>query len=80
VFSGLAAAYALSYSNAAGALPGVAVAAALVPPLVSAGIAFAVGQPREGLGALLLFGTNFVAISFATAMVFLALGYRPAVG
>ena len=80
LFSGLAAAYALSFSNAAGALPGVAVAAALVPPLVSAGIAFAVGQPREGLGALLLFGTNFVAISFATAMVFLALGYRPAVG
>ena len=80
LFSGMAGAYALSYSNAAGALPGVAIAAALVPPLATVGIAFAAGQPREGLGALLLFGTNFVAISFATAIVFLTLGYRPAVG
>ena len=58
----------------------MAIAAALVPPLAVVGIAFSVGQPREALGALLLFGTNFIAISFATAIVFLALGYRPAIG
>ena len=80
LFSGLAGAYALTYSNAAGALPGVAIAAALVPPLVTVGISFTTGHPREGLGALLLFGTNFVAISFATAIVFVSLGYRPAIG
>lgn len=44
------------------------------------GIAFTTNNPSEGLGALLLFGTNFIAISFATALIFLALGFRPAVG
>ena len=80
LFSGFAGAYALSYSDAAGALPGVAIAAALVPPLASVGISFSTNHPTEALGALLLFGTNFIAISFATALVFLALGFRPAVG
>jgi uncharacterized membrane protein len=80
LFSGFAGAYALSHSDAAGALPGIAIAAALVPPLAVVGIAFTTNHPSEGLGALLLFGTNFIAISFATALVFLALGFRPAVG
>jgi septal ring-binding cell division protein DamX len=80
LFSGLAGAYALSRSDAAGALPGVAIAAALVPPLATVGISFAGGYWRQGLGALLLFITNFVAISFATASVFLILGFRPSVG
>ena len=90
LFSGLAAAYALCRSDAAGALPGVAIAAALVPPLATVGITFTralshffqMGDAREvfrlPLGALLLFTTNFVAISFAAALMFLILGYRPA--
>jgi uncharacterized hydrophobic protein (TIGR00271 family) len=40
LFSGLAAAYALCRSDAAGALPGVAIAAALVPPLTAVGLTF----------------------------------------
>ena len=76
-FSGMAGAYALSKSNAAGALPGVAIAAALVPPLATVGITFTDGYYRESLGALLLFITNFVAISSATAFVFVVLGFRP---
>ncbi len=76
-FSGMAGAYALSKSNAAGALPGVAIAAALVPPLATVGIAFTGGYYRQSLGALLLFITNFVAISSATAFVFVVLGFRP---
>ncbi len=79
LFSGLAGAYALSHSDAAGALPGVAIAAALVPPLVTVGISLTTGFEREALGALLLFTTNFVAISSATALVFLILGFRPKV-
>jgi uncharacterized hydrophobic protein (TIGR00271 family) len=79
LFSGLAGAYALSNSDAAGALPGVAIAAALVPPLATVGICLTTGYEREALGALLLFSTNFVAISSATALVFLALGFRPKV-
>jgi uncharacterized membrane protein len=43
IFSGIAGAYALCHSDAAGALPGVAIAAALVPPLGTVGIAFSMG-------------------------------------
>ena len=76
-FSGMAAAFALSRSNAAGALPGVAIAAALVPPLATVGITFTAGYFVESFGALLLFVTNFVAIGTATALVFIILGFRP---
>ncbi|MCA9971859.1 MAG: TIGR00341 family protein [Anaerolineales bacterium] len=78
LFSGMAGAYALSHSDAAGALPGVAIAAALVPPLATVGITLTLGDYQHALGALLLFTTNFVAISSATAGVFLLLGFRPA--
>lgn len=91
IFSGAAGAYALSFSQAAGALPGVAIAAALVPPLATVGIALAAGLGAlaggriddglgfltDSLGALLLFTTNFIAISTAAAFVFFILGFRP---
>ncbi len=91
VFSGMAAAYALSFSQAAGALPGVAIAAALVPPLATVGITLAAGlgmlvlgntelgwsHLQDSLGALLLFTTNYIAISSAAALVFFILGFRP---
>lgn len=77
LFSGMAGAYALSHSDAAGALPGVAIAAALVPPLSTIGITLITGHFQESLGAALLFLTNFVAISSATALTFLILGFRP---
>ena len=76
-FSGLAAAYALCRSDAAGALPGVAIAAALVPPLASSGLYFARLDFGNAFGAFLLFSTNFVSISLATALMFLILGFRP---
>lgn len=77
IFSGMAGAYALSHSDAAGALPGVAIAAALVPPLATVGITLTNGLYQQSVGALLLFTTNFVAISAATAVTFLILGFRP---
>ncbi len=82
LLAGMAGAYALCESDAAGALPGVAIAAALVPPLASAGIALAAflfgpARAQLGLGALLLFSTNFIAITSAAVFVFLALGFRP---
>jgi uncharacterized hydrophobic protein (TIGR00271 family) len=84
--SGAAGAYALCRKDVSTALPGVAIAAALVPPLATIGIGLALWQRRlpEGTsiagGALLLFATNLVAISAAGAMVFLWLGFRPIPG
>lgn len=75
--SGMAVAYALCRTEATAALPGVAIAAALVPPLSSAGIAFSNGFFRGGVGAMLLYTTNLIAISSASALVFLMLGFRP---
>ena len=77
LFSGLAGAYALSRSDAAGALPGVAIAAALVPPLATVGISLTAGRYGQAFGAMLLFTANFVSISSATALMFLILGFRP---
>jgi uncharacterized membrane protein len=77
LFAGLAGAYAICESEAAGALPGVAIAAALVPPLSSVGLAWAVGDWQAGFGALLLFTTNFVTVGTAAALVFVLHGFRP---
>lgn len=77
LFSGLAGAFAICRSDAAGALPGVAIAAALVPPLATVGITLVDGDFRSAFGSMLLFTTNFVAISAATAIMFLILGFRP---
>ena len=77
IFSGMAVAYALCRSDASAALPGVAIAAALVPPIASAGITLADQRWTEGFRALLLFTTNLVAISSSSAVIFLILGFRP---
>jgi uncharacterized hydrophobic protein (TIGR00271 family) len=78
--SGAAGAYALSRKGVSAALPGVAIAAALVPPLATVGIGLALGQGRIAGGALLLFLTNLVAITAAGGLVFLWLGFRPLPG
>src|SRR5215467_4854153 len=53
---------ALARSDVSDALPGVAIAISLVPPLVVVGLTLQSGQPGQCLGALLLFATNVVAI------------------
>lgn len=77
LFSGLAGAYALCYSQAAGALPGVSISAALVPPLAVVGICLVTGHFVLAGGALLLFGTNLITIAAASGLVFFLLGFRP---
>jgi uncharacterized hydrophobic protein (TIGR00271 family) len=77
---GAAAAYALAQPQLSAALPGVAIATALMPPLCTMGICLAIGRLDLALGALLLFLTNFAAISFAGITVFAALGFRPEQG
>jgi uncharacterized hydrophobic protein (TIGR00271 family) len=77
LLSGAAAAYAVSRSQLAAALPGVAIAAALVPPLCVVGYGLGTGQFDIALGSSLLFVTNLAAIVVAAAAIFLLLGFRP---
>ncbi len=77
IFSGLAGAYALSRKNMSSSLPGVAIAAALVPPLATVGIGVAWLRWDIAGGALLLFLTNLVAIVAASGLIFFMLGFRP---
>jgi uncharacterized hydrophobic protein (TIGR00271 family) len=78
IAGGTAAAYALAQPQLSAALPGVAIATALLPPLCTVGIGMSLRSPDIALGALLLFITNLVAISFAGIFVFAVLGFRPA--
>jgi APA family basic amino acid/polyamine antiporter len=78
--SGAAGVYAVSRKDVSAALPGVAIAAALVPPLGVIGIGLATNRPEVAGGGLLLFSTNLVAITLAGAISFLLLGFRPARG
>lgn len=72
--SGVAAAYAMGRPNLISALPGVAIAAALVPPIATSGVAFALGYWLVAIGASLLFLTNVVAIVLGTAITFWSVG------
>ena len=74
---GAAAAYALAQPRLSAALPGVAIATALMPPLCTAGIGIATYHWDVALGAMLLFVTNLAAISFAGILVFVVLGFKP---
>ncbi|UCG14746.1 MAG: DUF389 domain-containing protein [Deltaproteobacteria bacterium] len=75
-FSGVAAAYAVARPSLLGALAGVAIAAALVPPLATVGIALAKGAWRISEGAAILFLTNLVAIILGAAFIYRRLGVQ----
>jgi uncharacterized hydrophobic protein (TIGR00271 family) len=72
--SGGAGAYALSRSDVADALPGVAIAISLVPPLNTVGILLAGNEGELAWGAALLFITNFTAILLAGTITFILTG------
>ena len=59
------------------ALPGVAVAIALVPPLAVVGLMIQAGELDDAVGALLLFVTNLVATLLVGAVVFVFTGVVP---
>ena len=75
--SGMAGAYAVSRQDVSAALPGVAIAAALAPPLSVVGMGVAFGNLVVAGGALLLFTTNLITISLAGVLIFTLLGVRP---
>lgn len=72
--SGIAASYCVARPKLSGALAGVAIAAALVPPIATVGIGLAMGQTDLAFGAALLFGTNIVAIVLGAGLNFLLAG------
>jgi APA family basic amino acid/polyamine antiporter len=75
--SGMAGAYALAHQDVSAALPGVAIAAALMPPLGAVGLGLSLGDAQVAGGAFLLFVTNIASISLAGAIVFMLVGIRP---
>ena len=72
--SGIAASYCIARPKLSGALAGVAIAAALVPPIATVGIGLALGLTTVALGAALLFGTNIVAIVLGAGLNFMLAG------
>ena len=75
-FSGVAASYCMARPSLSGALAGVAIAAALVPPIATVGICLSLGETATARGAALLFGTNVVAIVLGASVNFFLAGIR----
>ena len=75
--AGAAGAYVAVRRTGTDALPGVAIAVSLVPPLATVGICLELGRPNDAAGALLLFVTNFAAIVVAACVVFALAGATP---
>lgn len=77
IAAGGAGAYGLSRPDVSDSLPGVAIAISLVPPLTVVGIAWSQGDFDGGVGALLLFATNMVAILVVGGLTFILTGVTP---
>jgi uncharacterized hydrophobic protein (TIGR00271 family) len=75
--AGAAGAYVAGRRTGSDALPGVAIAVSLVPPLATVGICLQLGRPADAGGALLLFLTNFSAIVVVACVIFVLFGAAP---
>ncbi len=73
--AGLAGAFTQTRRSIADAIPGVAIAVALVPPLSVIGIGLGLREGDIALGAFLLFLTNLICIIFFGSLVFLFQSY-----
>ena len=60
-----------------GALIGVMVAVALMPPLVTVGMLTGSGQFIQAMGALMLFAANLICVNLAGVVTFILQGVRP---
>ncbi len=77
VLAGFAGTYALIDSRLSPALPGVAIATAIVPPLANSGLCLAMGAYLGAWGSFLLFFANFLAILLVSSATFIAAGMAP---
>ena len=73
--AGAAGAFANTRRSIATAMPGVAIAVALVPPLSVVGIGLALGDYALAKGSFLLFLTNLVCIVFFGGLIFIFQSY-----
>jgi uncharacterized hydrophobic protein (TIGR00271 family) len=77
VLAGFAGTYALIDARLSPALPGVAIATAIVPPLSNSGLCLAMGAFSGAWGSFLLFFANFLAILLVSSATFIAAGMAP---
>ena len=73
--AGMAGAFTQTRRSISDAIPGVAIAVALVPPLSVFGIGLALGENGIAFGSFLLFSTNLICIIFFGGLVFLFQSY-----
>jgi len=73
--AGLAGGLALVDERTSPALPGVAIATSLTPPLATCGLSLAFGAFDGAWGAFLLFFANFLAILAVSATIFIVAGF-----
>lgn len=74
IFAAVAATTAMARPNISGAIAGVAIATALVPPLCAVGLSLTRGGYDNALGAMSLFLTNLLAIIVTSSFTFSVLG------
>lgn len=74
VLAGFAGAYALVDEKISPALPGVAIATAIVPPLANSGLCLSLGEVAGGVGSFMLFLANFLSILVVTSVTFVLSG------
>lgn len=79
IAAGVVGAYATARKDIPAALAGVAIAAALVPPICTTGLALAFGDTELAAGSFLLFSTNIVSVVISGGVVLWWMGMRPAV-
>jgi uncharacterized hydrophobic protein (TIGR00271 family) len=76
VAAGVVGAYATARKDIPAALAGVAIAAALVPPLCTTGLAISIGDADLAYGSFLLFVTNIVSVVLTGGVVLRWMGLR----
>ena len=77
VLAGFAGAYAMVDERISPALPGVAIATAIVPPLSNTGLCLALGAYEGASGSFLLFLANFLSILLVASIIFFFAGLAP---
>lgn len=75
VVAGLAASFALTKESLANAIPGAAIAVALIPPLAATGVSIAYFNLPLVLNSTILFSSNIVGIVVASSFFFMSMNF-----